>query len=103
VTGLQQLLTCMQQALRANSRVTGSMVLRHCCTQRRVAAYLVIPQHTLSTSMPNPAVCCCPAAVLHLRSLTAALAHVQAGTGDVRRMLAACTFRPRLPGTYGTF
>jgi hypothetical protein len=36
------------------------------------------------------AACCC--------SLTAALSHVQAGTGDVRRMLASCTFRPRLPG-----
>ncbi|WIA39598.1 hypothetical protein OEZ86_005682 [Tetradesmus obliquus] len=37
-------------------------------------------------------------AVYDMKSLTAALAHVQAGTGDVRRMLASCTFRPRLPG-----
>jgi hypothetical protein len=37
----------------------------------------------------------CPRAA---RSLTSALSHVQAGTGDVRRMLGQCTFRPRLPG-----
>lgn len=26
------------------------------------------------------------------------MSHVSAGSGNVRRALAACTFRPRLPG-----
>ncbi|GBF93674.1 hypothetical protein Rsub_06777 [Raphidocelis subcapitata] len=36
--------------------------------------------------------------VFDMKSLAATLSQVQAGTGDVRRVLAACTFRPRLPG-----
>jgi len=33
-------------------------------------------------------------------SLAAALATVQAGTGEIRRIFAACNFRPRLPGGF---
>lgn len=68
----------------------------HCAPRwTRLGSFPTPTQHT------DPEHCCvllCCCVVLQLRSLTAALAHVQAGTGDVRRMLSACTFRPRLPG-----
>ncbi|KAI8468309.1 MAG: hypothetical protein J3K34DRAFT_523015 [Monoraphidium minutum] len=38
----------------------------------------------------------CP--VFDMKSLAAMLGQVQAGSGDVRRVLGACTFKPRLPG-----
>lgn len=55
-----------------------------------------LDQSKLFTSTTtSPHIACCRA-----RSLSATLAGVSAGTGEVRRVLAAATFRPRLPGAY---